>query len=107
MRPAVFLALLVIVLPAEAQNSLKAVNPEVRRIADGVSRDRLEAIVRKLEGFRFDTYKVAKVTEYVLKDVSIDEWVIGVRAVGQNGEESLTSAYTNPVRTKSVHQTLP
>jgi hypothetical protein len=50
---------------------------------------------------------VGNVTEYVLKDVSIDEWVIGVRAIGQNGEESLTSAYVNPTRTKSVYQTLP
>ncbi len=47
------------------------------------------------------------VTEYAMKDVSIDEWVFGVRAIGQKGEESLTTAYVNPRPTKTVYQTLP
>ena len=50
---------------------------------------------------------VGNVTEYILKDVSVDEWVFGVRAIGQDGAESLTSAYVNPPRTKTIYKTLP
>jgi hypothetical protein len=50
---------------------------------------------------------VGNVTEHVLKDVSIDEWVFGIRAIGQNGTESLTSAYVNPPRAKAAFKTVP
>ncbi len=50
---------------------------------------------------------VGNVTGYVFKDVSIDEWVFGVRAIGTNGAESLTSVYVNPPRAKATFQTLP
>lgn len=52
-------------------------------------------------------FYVGNVTQYTMKDVSIDEWVFGVRAIGQNGAESLTTAYVNPLRPKSVYKTLP
>ena len=37
---------------------------------------------------------VGNVLQFVLKDVSIDEWVFGVRAIGKDGSESLTSVWT-------------
>lgn len=82
--------------PALQAQSWKAPNPDVQNIVESMSKDRLEAIVRKLESF-----------ESRLKDVSIDEWVFGVRAIGQNGTESLTSAYVNPPRAKATYKTLP
>jgi hypothetical protein len=42
---------------------------------------------------------VGNVTELVLPDVSIDDYVFGVAAVGPGGHESLVSAYVNPPRT--------
>jgi hypothetical protein len=42
---------------------------------------------------------VGNVTEFVLPDVSIDDYVFGVAAIGERGHESLVSAYVNPPRT--------
>jgi hypothetical protein len=36
---------------------------------------------------------VGNVTEHVLHDVSIDDYIFGVAAVGAGGHESLVSAY--------------
>jgi len=41
---------------------------------------------------------VGNVTELVLPNVSIDDFVFGVAAVGADGHESLVSAYVSPVR---------
>jgi hypothetical protein len=41
---------------------------------------------------------VGNVTEFVLPNVSIDDFVFGVSAVSADGHESLTSAYVSPVR---------
>lgn len=41
---------------------------------------------------------VGNVTEVVLPDVSIDDYVFGVAAIGPGGHESLVSAYVNPPR---------
>jgi Zn-dependent M28 family amino/carboxypeptidase len=40
---------------------------------------------------------VGNVTSYTLPDVSIDDVVIGVKAVDQDGNQSLVSAYLEPV----------
>jgi hypothetical protein len=42
------------------------------------------------------------VTQVVLPDVSIDDYVFGVAAVGADGAESLVSAYVNPPRAEST-----
>lgn len=42
---------------------------------------------------------VGNVTEVVLPDVSIDDYVFGVAAIGPGGHESVVSAYVNPPRT--------
>jgi hypothetical protein len=42
--------------------------------------------------------EVGDVTEFVMKDVSIDDYVFGVAAIGPRGHESLVSAYVNPPR---------
>jgi hypothetical protein len=42
---------------------------------------------------------VGNVTEVILRDVSIDDYVFGVAAIGPGGHESLVSAYVNPPRT--------
>lgn len=41
---------------------------------------------------------VGKVNEYTLKNLSIDDVVIGIKAIDQDGVESLVSAYTLPRR---------
>ncbi len=41
---------------------------------------------------------VGKVIEFVLPQVSIDDFVFGVTAVAADGHESLTSAYVSPMR---------
>lgn len=46
--------------------------------------------------------EVGNVTEFVLKDVSIDDYVFGVAAIGPGGHESLVSAYVNPPRTEQT-----
>jgi len=38
------------------------------------------------------------VTEYVIPNVSIDDYVFGVAAIGPDGNESLVAAYVNPPR---------
>jgi hypothetical protein len=43
---------------------------------------------------------VGKINEYLLKDVSIDDVRFGVKAIGNDGHESLVSAYVYPRRTK-------
>ena len=50
---------------------------------------------------------VGKVTEYVLNDVSIDTVVFGVKALGPEGTESLTSAYINPPRPRTEYKLVP
>ena len=40
--------------------------------------------------------------EYILPDVSIDEYVFGVKAVDKEGNESLVSPYVPAGRTKRV-----
>jgi hypothetical protein len=44
---------------------------------------------------------VRNVTAYVLEDISIDDYVFGVMAIGPNGHESLVSAYTRSPRLRS------
>jgi hypothetical protein len=39
---------------------------------------------------------VGKVTGYTIRDLSIDDIVLGVKAVDQNGNASLVSAYKEP-----------
>jgi hypothetical protein len=39
---------------------------------------------------------VGKVTQYILKGISIDAVVLGVRAIDRNGNQSLVAAYVNP-----------
>lgn len=48
---------------------------------------------------------VGNVLEYTLPDVSIDEYVFGVKAVDQDGNESLASAYVQAPRAKRAIQT--
>ena len=41
---------------------------------------------------------IGNVTQFALPNVSIDDFVFGVSAVGADGQESLVSAYVSPVR---------
>ncbi len=45
---------------------------------------------------------VGKTAEYTVPDISIDEWVFGVKAVDQSGNESLVAPYIPVGRTKRV-----
>jgi hypothetical protein len=49
---------------------------------------------------------VGKVTQYTLKDVSIDDAKFGVKAIGVDGNESLVTAYVYPPRQKTEIQTV-
>jgi len=50
---------------------------------------------------------VGKVNTYTLKDVSIDDAKFGVKAVGNNGAESLVASYAYPPRQKVEIETVP
>ena len=49
---------------------------------------------------------VGKVTEYLIKDVSIDDLKFGVKAIGADGGESLVSPYLYPARVKTEIETV-
>jgi peptidase M28-like protein len=49
---------------------------------------------------------VGKVNTYTLKDVSIDEVKFGVKAIGNNGSESLVTAYVYPPRQRVEIETV-
>ncbi len=49
---------------------------------------------------------VGKVTEYLIKDISIDDLKFGVKAIGVNGGESLVSPYIYPARVKTEIETV-
>ena len=46
--------------------------------------------------------EVGGATEFVMKDVSIDDYVFGVSAIGPSGHESMVAAYVNPPRTEQT-----
>jgi hypothetical protein len=50
---------------------------------------------------------VGNVTEFSLPDVSIDDYVFGVAAIGADGNESLVTAYVNPPRGNSNIRLVP
>lgn len=45
--------------------------------------------------------RVGSVSEYVMEDISIDDYVFGIAAIGPDGHESLVSAYVRPPRPRS------
>ncbi len=47
-----------------------------------------------------------KVTEYTLKDVSVDDAKFGVKAIGVDGSESLVTPYVYPPRVKTEYETV-
>jgi hypothetical protein len=49
---------------------------------------------------------VGKVNSYTLKDVSIDEVKFGIKAIGNNGTESLVTAYVYPPRQHTEIETV-
>jgi Peptidase family M28 len=49
---------------------------------------------------------VGKVTEYTLKGMSIDDARFGVKAIGNDGTESLVAPYVYPARQKVVYETV-
>ena len=49
---------------------------------------------------------VGKVTQYSIKDVSIDDLKFGVKAIGADGGESLVSPYLYPARVKTEIETI-
>jgi hypothetical protein len=49
---------------------------------------------------------VGKVTQFKLKDVSIDDVKFGVKAIGNDGSESLVTAYVYPPRAKAEIETI-
>lgn len=49
---------------------------------------------------------VGKVTQFKLPDVSIDDVKFGVKAIGNDGSESLVSAYVYPPRVKAEIETI-
>ena len=50
---------------------------------------------------------VGKVTEFTLKGMSIDDARFGVKAIGNDGTESLVAPYVYPARNKVTYETMP
>jgi hypothetical protein len=50
---------------------------------------------------------VGKVNTYTLKDVSVDDVRFGVKAVGNDGTESIVSSYVYPPRAKATYDATP
>ena len=50
---------------------------------------------------------VGSVTQFTLKNVSIDDFVFGVSAIGADGQESMISAYVSPVRKDAPIKRVP
>jgi Peptidase family M28 len=50
---------------------------------------------------------VGKVNTYTLKDVSVDDVRFGVKAVGNDGAESIVSPYVYPARAKATYDSTP
>jgi Zn-dependent M28 family amino/carboxypeptidase len=50
---------------------------------------------------------VGKVTEWTLKGMSIDDARFGVKAIGNDGTESLVAPYVYPARNKVTYETMP
>lgn len=53
------------------------------------------------------TLNVGTVTEHVLPNISIDDFIFGVAAVAADGHESLVATYLNPPRENVTVKTLP
>lgn len=51
--------------------------------------------------WQFEAYVEGSATTFTLPDLSIDDYVFGVAAVGPGGHESLVSAYVRPPRPRS------
>ena len=49
---------------------------------------------------------VGKVTTFTMKDVSIDDAKFGVKAIGNDGAESLVTPYVYPPRVKTEIETV-
>ncbi|MCH7749771.1 MAG: M20/M25/M40 family metallo-hydrolase [Acidobacteria bacterium] len=52
------------------------------------------------------SWRAGNVTEFILTDVSIDDWTFGIQAVDTDGNESLISAYVYPLRERRVIETV-
>jgi Peptidase family M28 len=50
---------------------------------------------------------VGKVNSYTLKDVSVDDVRFGIKAVGNDGTESIVSSYVYPPRAKATYEANP
>ena len=44
---------------------------------------------------------VSDIDRFVLENISIDDYVFGIAAIGSDGHESLISAYVRPPRARS------
>jgi hypothetical protein len=53
------------------------------------------------------TVTVGNVGEYVLPNISIDDFIFGVSSVGADGNESLVAAFVNPPRENVTVKTVP
>jgi hypothetical protein len=49
---------------------------------------------------------VGKVTQFTFKDVSIDDVRFGVKAIGNDGSESIVTPYVYPARQKTEIETV-
>ncbi len=95
-------------------------NPDVRRGAgyDAVLRWRPVGSEDKIKGYSVlirpttsanweQEIFVGKVNTFTMKDVSVDDVRFGVKAIGEDGTESMVSAYVTPPRAKATYDALP
>jgi hypothetical protein len=95
-------------------------NPDIRRGAgyDAVLRWRAVGPEDKIKGYSVlirpttspnweQEIFVGKVTTFTIKDLSVDDVRFGVKAVGEDGTESMVAAYVTPPRAKATYDARP
>ncbi len=105
--------------PLNAQDQSKQINPPIEAIARAISPEQMDVGLPKLDSFervvaRLTTspdrergFHDGNVNEYALKDVSVDGYVFGVRAVGREAPVSLVGAHVNPPRGETLNKVAP
>ena len=118
MRFFLLLATVAFVLPLNAQDHSKQTNPRIEATVRVISPVQLEvtlpqldcferAVARKTTSPDREEFHGGDVNEFTLKDVSVDGYVFGVRAVGRKAATSVIRAHVNPPRGEPVNKVAP
>ena len=119
MRLLLLLVTVAFVLPLNAQDHSKPTNPHIEATACVMLPVQLEVALPKLDSFesavarkttsadRKREFHGENVNEFTLKDVSVDGYIFGLRAVGREATATVVRAHVNPPRGKTVNKVAP